>query len=70
MLTPEWRKSSYSNGQSNCVKVRLGTPNTVAVRDSKHPAGPNLAVTAIVCQSSPAPSSTVTLTCDSGHPPF
>jgi hypothetical protein len=22
MLTPEWRKSSYSNGQSSCVEVK------------------------------------------------
>jgi hypothetical protein len=46
MLTPEWRKSSYSNGQASCVEVRLGTPDAVAVRDSKHRTGPELAVTA------------------------
>jgi hypothetical protein len=64
MLTPDWRKSSYSNGQSSCVEVkgiwrkstysngqascvevRLGTPDAVAVRDSKNPAGGMLAVT-------------------------
>src|SRR5262245_23391014 len=33
----EWRKSSRSNGQGQCVEVaQLGT--AVAVRDSKHPA--------------------------------
>ena len=36
-----WRKSSYSNGQANCVEIaalsRGGT--TVAVRDSKAPEG-------------------------------
>ena len=40
-----WRKSTYSNSNSNCVEVasRLGE---VAVRDSKDAAGPRLAVPA------------------------
>ena len=38
-----WRKSSYSNGQANCVEVALGGERTaVAVRDSKAPNGPAL----------------------------
>jgi hypothetical protein len=39
-----WRKSSYSNGQANCVEVaRVGHGNgLVAVRDSKAPARPAL----------------------------
>lgn len=40
-----WRKSSYSNGQANCVeaaRIRHGS-GLVAVRDSKAPAGPTLA---------------------------
>lgn len=37
-----WRKSSYSNGQANCVEVtRIGHGSgLVAVRDSKTSAGP------------------------------
>ena len=41
---PPWRTSSYSNGQSNCVETAT-QPGTVAVRDSKDPEGPRLAVT-------------------------
>jgi hypothetical protein len=63
MLTPQWQKSSYSNGQSSCVEVkgvwrnstysngqascaevRLGTPDAVAIRDSKNPTGGMLTV--------------------------
>jgi len=40
---PSWRKSSYSNGQANCVEV-AGRPGAIAVRDSKDPGGPPLAV--------------------------
>ncbi|MFD9734390.1 DUF397 domain-containing protein [Umezawaea sp. NPDC059074] len=36
-----WRKSSYSANQNDCVEVR-GTLD--AVRDSKNPAGPALRV--------------------------
>ena len=40
-----WRKSSYSNGQANCVEAaRVGHGGgLVAVRDSKAPAGGVLA---------------------------
>ena len=47
--TPEstgtaWRKYSYSGAQGGeCVEVALA-PASVAVRDSKHPDGPRLAV--------------------------
>ena len=39
-----WRKSSYSNGQANCVEAALTGEDSrqVAVRDSKVPAGPVL----------------------------
>ena len=38
-----WRKSSYSNGQANCVEVALRDGQAaVAVRDSKAPDSPAL----------------------------
>jgi hypothetical protein len=45
-LTPRerWRKSSYSSASSdNCVEAAAAA-RTVAVRDSKDPCGPRLAV--------------------------
>jgi Domain of unknown function (DUF397) len=39
-----WRKSSYSNGQGNCVEVAPLGP-AIAIRDSKDPDGPVLACT-------------------------
>ncbi|MEV5412595.1 DUF397 domain-containing protein [Thermopolyspora sp. NPDC052614] len=42
--TVVWRKSSRSGSGENCVEAaRVG--GMVAVRDSKRPAGPNLAFT-------------------------
>jgi hypothetical protein len=41
----EWRKSTYSNAQSNCVEVASNLPGAVAVRDSKDPHGPVLIFT-------------------------
>jgi uncharacterized protein DUF397 len=38
-----WRKSSYSDGQANCVEVT--TMGLVAVRDSKSPNDPGLRFT-------------------------
>jgi len=40
---PPWRKSTYSNGSSSCIETAT-RPGTVAVRDSKDPGGPPLAV--------------------------
>ncbi|MEU0852197.1 DUF397 domain-containing protein [Streptomyces flaveolus] len=40
----QWRKASYSGDQGgNCVEV-ASLPSSVAVRDSKDPAGPVLAL--------------------------
>lgn len=42
----KWRKSSFSGGSGgNCVEVATNVPGMVAVRDSKDPAGPVLALT-------------------------
>lgn len=37
-----WRKSSRSGSDTNCVEI-AELPQTIAVRDSKDPAGPVLA---------------------------
>jgi hypothetical protein len=37
-----WRKSSYSNGQANCVEVAAVGHGVVTVRDSKSPGGTRL----------------------------
>ncbi len=42
---PPWRKSTYSNSSSNCLEA-THVPGAVAVRDSKDPAGPRLAIPA------------------------
>ncbi|MFI0819186.1 DUF397 domain-containing protein [Streptomyces sp. NPDC021098] len=39
--SPEWRKSSYSADQGECVEI-AEIPGRVAVRDSKNPDGPVL----------------------------
>ncbi|HTW01964.1 MAG TPA: DUF397 domain-containing protein [Streptosporangiaceae bacterium] len=42
----DWRKSSYSGGNGGgCVEVARNLPGVIAVRDSKDPQGPALAVT-------------------------
>ena len=39
----DWRKASYSGDNGGaCVEVARNLPGTVAVRDSKDPAGPVL----------------------------
>ena len=40
--TPRWRKSTRSNGASNCVEIADNVPGRVLVRDSKDQAGPIL----------------------------
>ncbi|MGP3634777.1 DUF397 domain-containing protein [Streptomyces sp. 24-1644] len=36
----DWRVSSYSGGQGECVEVGHNLPHLVPVRDSKRPTGP------------------------------
>jgi hypothetical protein len=42
-----WRKSSYSNGQANCVEVTAARDGRtlVAIRDSRAPESPGLIFT-------------------------
>jgi hypothetical protein len=40
-----WRKSRHSQEDSGCVEVAPGSCGSVGVRDSKNPAGPQLAFT-------------------------
>jgi hypothetical protein len=40
-----WRKSSFSGANNNCVEIAGNLPGVVAIRDSKNPGGPVLAVT-------------------------
>ncbi|MCT2593431.1 DUF397 domain-containing protein [Streptomyces sp. N2-109] len=44
MTDAVWWKSSFSDGGQQCVEVAdvRGTHRGIAVRDSKHPAGPAL----------------------------
>jgi len=41
----EYRKSSYSYEDGECVEVAVNIPTLIAVRDSKSPTGPNLRLT-------------------------
>ncbi|MGI8312432.1 DUF397 domain-containing protein [Saccharopolyspora hattusasensis] len=41
MLTQQWIKSSYTSANGNCVEL---TTTLDAIRDSKDPHGPTLAV--------------------------
>lgn len=40
LASAEWRTSSYSGGQGDCVEVADGYAGTMPVRDSKRPDGP------------------------------
>ncbi|MCH0542367.1 DUF397 domain-containing protein [Streptomyces sp. MUM 203J] len=40
--TDTWTKSSYSGGNGACVEVKSPVVASIAVRDSKVPAGPSL----------------------------
>ena len=40
-----WRKSSASNPSGNCVEVACMPNGEIAVRNSRHPAGPALVYT-------------------------
>ncbi|WP_030259931.1 MULTISPECIES: DUF397 domain-containing protein [Streptomyces] len=40
-----WRKSTYSNGDGECIEVADGITGIVPVRDSKDPSGPALKFT-------------------------
>ena len=38
----QWRKSSYSGNNGNCVEVATNLPDLVAIRDSKNSDGSRL----------------------------
>jgi Domain of unknown function (DUF397) len=40
----EWRKSSYSSQDGNCVEVARNLPGLVGVRDSENPGEPKLVI--------------------------
>ncbi|MEE6266913.1 DUF397 domain-containing protein [Streptomyces sp. VTCC 41912] len=42
----EFRKSSYSGSQGECVEVARNVPGAAAVRDSKNAAGPQMTASA------------------------
>jgi hypothetical protein len=44
-ITAPWMKSSYSGPQGNCVEVAFLADGRVAMRNSRHPAGPALVFT-------------------------
>ena len=47
----QWRKSSYSGNNGNCVEVATNLPDLVAIRDSKNSDGSKLLMPAAVWQT-------------------
>jgi uncharacterized protein DUF397 len=47
----EWRKSSYSSQDGNCVELARNLPGLVAVRDSKEPGGARLVISSEAWQA-------------------
>jgi hypothetical protein len=45
LLDVSWQKSHRSNSQGNCVELARLPDGSVAVRNSRHPAGPALVYT-------------------------
>lgn len=45
MPTFEYRKSSYSDFDNECVEVATNIPARIMIRDSKNPTGPCIRVT-------------------------
>jgi hypothetical protein len=35
--SPEWRTSSFSSNQGNCVAIATPDPSTTLIRNSQHP---------------------------------
>ncbi len=46
-----WRKSTYSNGDGDCIEVAISLADIVPVRDSKDPHGPTLTFTVTAWRS-------------------
>jgi Domain of unknown function (DUF397) len=42
----QWKKSSYSGNNGNCVEVAINLPDLVAIRDSKNSDGSRLLMSA------------------------
>jgi hypothetical protein len=36
----QYRKSTYSDPEAECVEIATNIPTTIAIRDSKNPTGP------------------------------
>jgi len=47
----QWRKSSFSSANGQCVEVAINLPGVVAVRDSKAPEAATLVISAAEWQA-------------------